>query len=129
MKDFYNKGSPALHTSKAFLHEENAAKRKALTDVLEILFTGQYVVDRVNQAHDRVLEGSGQGQTVSGDLADISFYNEIERKTALLQNVRAECGVLFYGRYRDNLILVCTDEFAVIKFLRRLRSVGSPIPV
>jgi hypothetical protein len=44
--------------------------------------------------------GSGQGQVLSGDLSDGSFYEKVERGLVMTNNV-AEFDVHFYGRYRD----------------------------
>ena len=53
-----------------------------------------------------VLQGSGQGQKISGDAADGTFLNLAERGLVDDSSVLAQYGVELYVRYRDDILFI-----------------------
>jgi hypothetical protein len=50
--------------------------------------------------------GTGQGLIVSGDLSDSSLYQLCEASYACLKHIQVAHNVQFYGRYRDDILII-----------------------
>ena len=71
--------------------------------------------------------GSGQGQILSGDLSDNTFYELCEKTFAAQASFQQLHGVHFYARYRDDICIVATPGTGIISFVNRMRYLCSHV--
>lgn len=65
-----------------------------------------------------VASGSGMGFPCAGELADI-FFAELSEIDVLRR--RHELGILFYGRFRDDIFFICEDRYKWVLIAAALR--------
>jgi hypothetical protein len=53
--------------------------------------------------------GAGMGSTYAGDASDLHFFALCEKNFALLPAVQLEFGIEFYGRFKDDGIIILSD--------------------
>ena len=53
-----------------------------------------------------VIEGAGMGFNCSGDIADATFYREVECRVPLAPDIRARYGLRFYMRIVDDMFFI-----------------------
>ena len=89
-------------------------------DVLYGMLTNQFVTTPLHPGRSwEVVSGAGMGFPCAGDVADVYFSVLVESK--VFREFR-NSGLLFYGRYRDDMIFMCTDRYDWVRtmaFLRR----------
>ena len=71
----------------------------------------QCVISESGQRFE-VRQGAGMGATGSAEVADTCFYNLAERRFALRRETKQDFGLLFYGRYRDDIFVVMDKPLA-----------------
>ena len=116
IKDFFMSGahSTIINSCASEIHENI---RDPFRLLLGAILSSQYVKlpealrvmeTRSKPTHFRVKKGTGMGMLVSGEASDIAFYSLAERTWALLPRVRRKHKVRFYGRFKDDgLIIFC----------------------
>ena len=109
VKDFFNKGSPDELSRNGFRHLEDINQREACTATVKELLWHQYVHSSVVGRSFLVQTGSGQGRVLSSDLADKNFFHLAEEGHVTDSNLE-NCNIYFYGRYRDDILIVFTSE-------------------
>jgi hypothetical protein len=106
IKDFYTKGSITQLLNNV-ARDRNLQSDDPLVSVLEFLLEEQFICSA--WAPGRVYKstcGSGQGLAHSGELADINFWTMCEKNFACSVAMQQRCGVRFYGRYRDDGLII-----------------------
>jgi len=124
IEDFYMKGKHDDLAKSAFSHITNRNERIALEDGMLTVLHHQYVHSgSLAGRYFRVLEGSGMGNSHSGELADIHFLKHVEEPILLNQEIREKYGIYLYGRFRDDCLLIMRDDEDLKKeLLRKLQS-------
>ena len=119
--DFYLNGSPSTHKMHAFNHVNDTTLRNILKESLLDLLSNQVVVFEGRQY--LVTKGSGQGQIISGELSDTTFYQLVEKNFACVSEVQLEYGIEFYGRYRDDILLITSGSSGdhLQQFVRKMK--------
>ena len=49
------------------------------------------------------------GMQPSGNIADSAFYSMAERNFILLTSTRRKYGILYYGRFKDDIVIIFKD--------------------
>ena len=104
LKDFHLTGDCDTLTSLAWRHEGDELVR----DVTRFLLTHQYLTSRHADYTYQVVEGVGQGLPPAGDLADLAFFNAVERHFVACEETRRLHGVAAYFRFRDDILMVAS---------------------
>ena len=99
MRDFYMHGQPEQLVSGLFSHVYPDCLAKAYTNCLLHILKCQVVNDGFNKAIHRVVCGSGMGQVVSGDIADLKLSDLCELNWAANLAVQNTHKVHLYARY------------------------------
>ena len=73
-----------------------------------------------------MLQGSGQGQIISGDFADNTFLHPMEVNFCALESVQRKYNIDFYGRYRDDILIVAHDE-GVVGFFAKMKDLSKDV--
>lgn len=106
---------------------DSAWVKPCFREMLYTILDAQYVVDKLRCQSKcwKVVKGSGMGLTCSAEVSNAAFYMLTERNLLLEPDIRADYGILFYGRFHDDglLILNCPQESRMELF--RLMSVRS----
>jgi hypothetical protein len=128
LDDFFNKGGARFlaENSSSLLYQD---LRRVGKRVADFLLEHQYV--RTGCIPDlifNVLQGSGQGLTASGSIANSAFLMSHELNGASLarSSTKSRFGILFYRRYIDNLLFVIRDDTYLTPLLTHLRTGLSP---
>ena len=117
LKDFFMQGSTdflVFHSSLVIPIKYRAVFRRALTFVLD----NQYVRSRlIPNRLWKVVTGSGMGLKCSSNIADAAFLHAVELCGIGLAIRRSQerSGLIFYRRFRDNLLMVFHPNFVKIK--------------
>ena len=74
----------------------------------KIILKTQYVINRHTNTTVRVKVGSGMGLGCSGEVSDNDVLQRVEIPFLLLPAVRQRYGILFYGRFKDDALLIAT---------------------
>ena len=77
-----------------------------MANLLRLLLQAQAVTDPTNGNAYHVVEGSGMGMILSGEVSDMKFIQIAERSCFLRPEVRERHCISFYGRYRDDTIII-----------------------
>ena len=87
-----------------------------------LILTHQYVFCRSTDKHFRVNTGSGMGQILSGDLADLNLFQMIEASFANLSFIRKAHHIHMYCRYRDDILIMYakTQDEKASQFIRKV---------
>ena len=91
--------------------------------MLDWLLQHQFLRDEVNDVVYQMTEGSGQGMAASGEVASTTFLYDVEKHSALVPILEESFQLKFYGRYVDNIFLVC-PKFGAGSILSRMRSLA-----
>ena len=125
IKDYYNMGSTSQHVASAFTHLESGDLKSSLQDALGLILDTQFVEDRINSRTLRATTGSGQGLTLSGDVADSTAFEIFEKTFAAKESIHREFNIFLYCRYRDNILVIAETHFSIGRFLSCLRRAGA----
>lgn len=125
IKDFFMQGNVDFlieHSSLVIPKRFRAVYRRAL----HLILTHQFVKSRlIPNRLWRVVQGTGMGLKCSSNVADTAFLHAMELMgcgIALRRNLERR-GILFYRRFRDNLLFATHPNFVRIKqFLQQLES-------
>ena len=130
VEDFYMRGSPAQLSSGLFEHLGTKTKR-VCQDMIHHILSSQYVsLDNDEVFH--VTQGSGMGQIISGDVADVKFYNLVEKSFASSQIIQQQNNVWLYARYRDDIFIVYSSRSGdrdPYTFVKTIKEYASPVYV
>ena len=106
VQDYFMSGEhPVLpgKTSPHVLPHRRVAFEKALKFVVE----NQFVESEANALEIyKVLVGAGMGLEMSGDVCDVAFYDMVERGFVDSSEFRSVYRVLFYVRFRDDILVI-----------------------
>lgn len=108
VKDYFMSGRHDALIEEAPLIIADPSERQLIKDCLSFTLFSQYVrvpdhnVDNVWQ----VMIGSGMGLRGSGEISDSCLYSLSERGFALDPDVMREHGVLYYARYKDDILVL-----------------------
>ena len=127
IEDFYMQGSPDFHASCSFNDVENLGLRKALKGCVRFVLDEQFVVNKIDGSLYKIYEGSGQGQVLSGDLADNSFLHTCESEFAALKDVQLKHKVYGYFRYRDDILIVALRGEGIHAFFQEMKRLCSGV--
>eukprot|EP00959_Pyramimonas_sp_CCMP1952_P350455 7342348-Pyramimonas_sp.AAC.1 len=87
---------------------EDRYASSVINDVSDFLLWNQFVVsDLIPDKAWHVRRGSGMGLSHSGPLADAVLAASSEDRWAAHPNVLARHAIRFYGRFRDDIFIVC----------------------
>ena len=82
-------------------------RRISFKKALEFVLDHQFVQLSADDLYIfKVLVGSGMGLEMSGDVSDIAFHEMVEAEFVLNESVREKYHVEFYGRFRDDILLI-----------------------
>lgn len=82
-------------------------RRKAFTNAVEFVLENQFVeLDSDDRYIFRAIAGSGMGLECSGDISDMCFHHMVEKPFCCDSTFRRHYHVEFYGRFRDDILLV-----------------------
>eukprot|EP00973_Karenia_brevis_P091679 12408629-Karenia_brevis.AAC.1 len=125
VQDFYMSGNCADLAKHSC---EDLERADVIKPIVEHLLLTQYVCvkdndNEVDARYFRVNNGSGMGQHSSGSIADRAFYRLAELPFASNRQIQAAHDVLFYGRYRDDILIIAhrgREESKYLAFVREL---------
>ena len=116
VKDFYLSGSHELIINKcsSLLPAESRGNFRLMASVV---LHNQLV--RSEHAHGlwRVVEGTGMGMIPSGSLSDATLYACMEKDFILKPSVRRRYQILFYTRFRDDILMLVNNDIDTIRTL------------
>ena len=69
------------------------------------------------------MKGSGMGLICSGEVSDTCFFSMAEKNFALHPNVIKKFGILYYGRFKDDGIVIMSSPMEVRMLFMRLLKV------
>lgn len=104
------RGTAEELSKHSFSHIRDRLTRNALEDLHLFLFESQFVDATAMQVDStvwKVTAGSGMGQISSGDAADATFSEEVERDLVV---VLQRPGILRYYKYRDDILIIAIDR-------------------
>ena len=109
VRDFYMEGThDTLIDSFKLVCEDEPRVKDALADAIRTQLFYQYVgADVIDTDWSyQVVCGSGMGSKMSGDLSDANFLVRVEIPFACNDSVKAEHKILYYGRFRDDILVM-----------------------
>ena len=110
VKDFYMQGSASALTEGLFRHVQDTSQRQSLEECLNLILSSQYIRADFVEAVYSVCSGSGMGKILSGDVADLKFYDLAESDWADDARIRAKHKIWLYTRYRDDIFIMYSDS-------------------
>ena len=95
----------------------------AFRNMLFTVLSSQLIrLDDSNRAW-AVRVGSGMGLSCSGEVSDATFYSKVERDFVLSPSVRAQYGIYYYGRFKDDgLIIMGGSHLSRVEFFESFRA-------
>ena len=105
IKDSYMEGEPDQLVHNAFDFEDSLEKENAMRKLCWTYLDQQCVKSQSGQLYT-VRVGAGMGATGSAEIADTCFYNLSERFFVLNKRIWDRYGILYYGRYRDDICII-----------------------
>jgi hypothetical protein len=121
IKDFYMSGEPDEIVND-ILGVYGGPHSNLLREAMTLLFDWQFVrpLSPCSFIY-KVIRGSGMGLPHSGTIASACFYARVERQLLCAASM-AKFGILKYGRYHDDIIMVHTDKPKFQSFFADLRA-------
>ena len=114
IKEFYMSGSHSFLSSAA-ADMAKADGAQLVHDITYNLLRTQFV--SCGQSVFAVEQGSGMGFNASDEIANCGFYVETERMTILHHDWRNTFGVRFYGRCKDDILIILRySQGAILRF-------------
>ena len=106
IKDYYMSGEHSNITTSC-ASEVKSAQSKITKKGLGVFLDSQFVQTEKHSKHVyKVTKGAGMGSMYAGDASDLHFYVSAEKAFCLLPAVRREYGIIFYGRFKDDGIII-----------------------
>ena len=106
IKDYFMSGTHTALTQDSSSHMDHPL-RSAFRKITHAVLRNQFV--RVPNAGHRlwqVMCGSGMGMSCSGELSDMTFYNNVERDFLERESVRDRFNIIYYSRFKDDGIII-----------------------
>ncbi|CAK0828489.1 unnamed protein product [Prorocentrum cordatum] len=126
IKDFYMSGEHGLLINECARHI--AEGREHFRAMLSSIVRNQYVcLSDDFDAHPfvyRVLRGTGMGLCCSGEVSDLVFYSTVEEPFVLRSDIRREYGIVFYGRFRDDILCISSRPDLLHEMLQRMQALS-----
>ena len=91
--------------------------------MLECILQYQYVCDFNSKSMHhmppihKVEVGSGMGLIASGDISDASLHVKLEAPLMLNSRVRAQHSIKWYGRFKDDILMVIGGDLQNVQLL------------
>ena len=74
-----------------------------------------------------VTSGTGMGMICSGHIADAVLHNSLEKNFILKTGTRRKFGIVFYARFKDDILLIVKSHFDDVRFLiDQMRAKAAP---
>jgi len=119
VSDFYMTGEHYDLSRWATAHIDETLK-DPLNKLIFFVLGHQFVV--LDKHIYRVKRGSGMGLSLSGEVSDCSLLHLLEVGFMLDDSVREKYGVVFYGRFKDDMLVVqrgsLEDATALVRNMR-----------
>ena len=106
IKDFFMSGDHAqlIHESSKPL---DGSLLSAFRIILGAVLRNQLVaIDGVDNRAWNVAVGTGMGLLCSGEVSDMAFYYMVEHLFLDNERIRSKFGILYYGRFKDDGLLI-----------------------
>ena len=123
---FYMSGEHGLLITECTRHivEDRAQFRALLSSIVR----NQYVcLSDDFDAHPfvyRVRRGTGMGLCCSGEVADLVFYSTVEEPFVLRPDIQREYGIVYYGRFRDDILCISSQPDRLHEMLQRMQALS-----
>lgn len=118
INEFYMCGRARDFANLSFTHLD-VDRQQAFVALTTFILERQFVHVGLTGTTHKVLVGSGMGQICSGDLADMTFFNLCEKSWAATKAACQCFGIVWYGRYRDDILMLVDDDHAGWGWTRR----------
>jgi hypothetical protein len=122
VKHFFMSGTPTELSQLSSDVFEGEPIHGILKESSWFLLDNQHVVDKSTGKVYKVQKGSGMGLSHSGAIAELALYMGAERR--MLQ-VLPRYNIVFYGRFKDDILIIFRDYRLLRDFLAELRK-GHP---
>ena len=108
--------------SRSLRADYTTAQIETLVGVATNQLGEQYImVEPLENATYQIICGSGMGSKMSGELSDNHFIHGVELEWAKKNEVVTENNVIFYGRYRDDILVIQTgDPSCIVSYIQGL---------
>ena len=113
VKEFFMSGDHPSLTEHSFSHIADTELRDNLEKFAYFILDNQFVSVEIGDSKPtllKVLLGAGMGLLCSGSIADVSFLHMAEKSYVLDPDVRAKYKLVYYARFKDDIILVMDDQ-------------------
>ena len=117
--------SEELHTLASEAFKYSSISHSLMKESLWFLLDNQYVSDKVLDQELKVIKGSGMGLPHSGGVAELAFMFGGELRALTRQQ---ELGIFFYGRFKDDCLIIFDDYDNLKIFVEDLRE-GHPFTI
>ena len=117
VKDFFLTGSHGflIETCAGLLPPSERASFRLMADAV---IRNQFITSGNCPGKTfRVVNGTGMGMIPSGDISDLVLFSCLEKNFILKPSNRREFGILFYCRFRDDILLIVNSSISSIRDL------------
>ena len=122
-------GSPDQLRKDSYDHC-GVAVQSSCEDILHFILSSQFVsLNFEEEELFHVCRGSGMGQILSGDVADVCFYNLCERYACNVETMHRH-NIWLYARYRDDILIIYSTKFespTPFEFVKSLKDMAAPV--
>ncbi|CAK0830507.1 unnamed protein product, partial [Prorocentrum cordatum] len=126
IKDFHMSGEHGLLVNECTRHI--AEDREQFRAMLSSIVRNQCVCLSADfDAHPfvyRVLRGTSMGLCSSSEVSDLVFYSTVEKPFVLRSDIKREYGIVFYGRYRDDIMCISSKPDLLHEMLQRMQALS-----
>lgn len=107
IKHFYMSGDHSSLVKRCSELIDDPRLRLAFEMVVKVVLDSKDIsVPGVDDFIWKVMKGSGMGLLCSGELSEAAFLSMAERRFVSYANIRGKFSVEYYGRFKDDGILV-----------------------
>ena len=129
VKDFYLTGNHGEIVSKS-ASIFDASERANYQVMADAILHNQYIRSPLLPGLWKVNRGTGMGMIPSGSISDATLFSCLERDYILKPSVRSEFQILFYARFRDDILIFVNSDLDRIRvLLDEIRSHAKPFNV
>lgn len=86
--------------------EEDPLEKRCFSLILAAILRNQLITAENSQRPWRVKPGTGMVLKPSGEVSDSAFHHMAEKRYAAHGDTQARCGIKFYGRFKDDGIII-----------------------
>lgn len=129
VEEFYMSGlhgDLVLQATRSLSETSSATMKKGFQKMLRAILSSQVLRLREDSSGPyfwRVVKGSGMGTLCSSEVSNTAFLHRVERRWIDSPGVINRFGLIFYGRYEDDIFVISTasdDDLAL--FIRIMNS-------